>query len=142
MVIMGTMANGDYAGGGLSFEQCVNTTTWTGVKFTLGGTTGGCTVQFQLQTSTQKRGSGGACSSDPTASCFNFPKKTVDVGSPQTVLWTDLENTGLPADAAGMAAEIVGLQWQFVSPAAGDGGAAADCTGINLTIDDVSFAGP
>ena len=36
--LSGDVASGDYAGGGLSFGQCVNTTVYSGVEFTLGGT--------------------------------------------------------------------------------------------------------
>ena len=60
------------------------------------------------------------------------------VGAAVTVHFADLANTGMPATAAGMAAEMVGFQWQFQS-VLGDGGTPAACNGIAMTIDNVSF---
>ena len=55
-----------------------------------------------------------------------------------TVRFADLSGGKLTTMAA-LANEIVGLQWQFQSPApAGDAGQLG-CAAIKLTVDDVSF---
>ena len=141
LVASGTVDGGDYAGVGMAFDQCVNTTTWKGISFTLGGTTGGCSVQLQVQTFEQQATSNkGGCVADPDAgvSCYSFPKLTLPSSAgTQTVLWSDLSG-GIPTDPNAIAAEILGFQWQMVTNAPGDGGAQQPCT-VNMTIDDVSF---
>src|SRR5215471_14386989 len=142
----GTVTGGDYAGVGMAFDQCVNTTQWTGISFTLGGGpdggsgTGGCSVQFQVQTFEQQAVSNkGGCDQDAGVSCYQFPKLTLASSAGSfTVRWTALENTGMPATAAAMKAEIIGFQWQMVTNAPADASAQADCT-VNMTIDNVAF---
>jgi hypothetical protein len=124
----------------MSFDQCVNTSTYTGVQFTLGGTTGGCNLFLQVQTlSQQVPANRGTCTA---ASCYQFPKFQVQVGTaPVTVRWSDLAGSGLPATADLIKAEVIGLQWQFeIPPGGADGGVQAPCA-ANLTIDDVQFVG-
>jgi hypothetical protein len=140
LVLYGSVvAPGGYAGGGLSFDQCINTSVYTGVQFTLGGTTSGCTLKLQVQTFDEKPvDQGGGCA----ASCYVLPSVTLtsiaSPSTPTTVHFSDLTG-GLPATAAGIEKEIIGLQWQFESPPpVGDGG-QPNCTGISLTIDSVSF---
>jgi hypothetical protein len=132
LALTGNVAAGDYAGGGLSFDQCVNTTTYTGVQFTLGGTVAGCDLYFQAQTFDEKpAGSGqvGGC----TTGCYVFPSaKLTSTTGAITVHFTSLSG-GLPAPA-NIAKELVGLQWQMESPA----GQVA-CANINLTIANISF---
>jgi hypothetical protein len=140
--LMGTVVASDYAFGLLSFDRCVNTGKYVGIQFTIGGNTGGCDLYLLLQTFEQQGVvNRGGC---PTGnSCYNFPRKLLTVPStpgPVTVLFSDLENTGIPTTAAAMKAEIVGLQWQFQSPPPPDGGTQVNCTGIDVTIDDVGFA--
>jgi hypothetical protein len=132
--LTGDVAAADYAGGGMAFDACVNTTTYTGVAFTLGGGVAGCSVQFQLQTySEQATSNRGGCNLD-AGDCYQFPKLALSTPSgPITVRWSDLASTGIPADAAALSAEIVGLQWQLQSS-----GSSA-CTGVDLTIDDVKL---
>ena len=131
------MAPGGYGGGGMSFDQCVNTSTYTGVQFTLGGNVQGCALKFQAQTySQQATANGGGC----VSSCYGFPTAVLtSTSGPVVVKFTDLAGTGQPATAAAIAQELIGLQWQFESPPpVGDGG-QPNCTGISLTIDSVSF---
>jgi hypothetical protein len=131
------MAPGGYGGGGMSFDQCVNTAVYTGVQFTLGGTTAGCALKLQVQTYSQQAvANGGGC----VANCYGFPSETLATTTgPVVVKFADLAGTGQPATAAAIAQELIGLQWQFESPPpVGDAG-QPDCTGINLTIDNVSF---
>jgi hypothetical protein len=139
--IMGTVVAGDYGFGLLALDKCINTHTYTGVQFTIGGTTGGCDLYFLLQTFDQQGAAyRGGCTS---TSCYAFPRKKIDVTStptPTTVYFTELENTGMPATADAMKAQIVGFQWQLQSPPPADGGTQLTCTGIDLTIDNVGFA--
>jgi hypothetical protein len=144
--LTGSINAGDYGFGLLSFDKCVNTTKYVGVQFTLGGTSAGCDILFELQTfDEQGVANKGGCDSTKTVdgaavSCYKFPQIKVQVGAaPVQVLFTDLAGTGVPATADGMKAEIVGLQWQFQSGAPPDGGAQVGCSGIDLTIDDVRF---
>ena len=138
MVLAGDVAAGDYAGGGMTFDQCVNTTAYSGVQFTLGGTLAGCDLYFYAQTFDEKmpgNGQIGGC----TTGCYVFPgKKLPSASGPVTVSFADLTG-GQLTTAPAIANEMVGFQWQFNSPApVGDGGQPG-CTGIALTIANVSF---
>jgi hypothetical protein len=125
-----------YGGGGMHFDSCVNTTTYTGVQYTLTGSSGGCTVYFDLQTYSQQalRERGGCASY-----CYHFPRKAVVPGAtPITVRFSELEGTGIPASAAAMASEIMGMRWQLeLAPGEVDAG-HNDCS-FSLTVDDVKF---
>jgi hypothetical protein len=117
LVLSGNVAAGDYAGGGMSFDSCVNTTTYHGIQFTLGGTVAGCDLSFNVQTFEQQANTNGGGCDKSTSSCYSFPKKTLTFSTnPITVMFSDLSG-GMPTDPAAIAAEIVGLQWQFQSPA-------------------------
>jgi hypothetical protein len=138
LVLSGNVVPSGWAGGGMSFDSCVNTSIYTGVQFTLGGTTAGCELYFQIQTFSQQATlNGGGC----TISCYNFPKTVLtNTTGLVTVHFTDLAG-GQPTNATDIAKEITGLQWQLQSPApVGDAGQPG-CTGIKLTIDDVAFVG-
>jgi hypothetical protein len=139
----GMIAAGDYAGGGLSFSQCVNTTTYTGVTFTLSGTAGGCDVYFQAQTFDEQGASnGGGCPS--TASCYSFPQLKVvsapadPTGTAITVKFTDLMG-GEPDAGAAIAMQLVGLQFQLQSTSPVGDAAQTGCSNVELTIDNVAF---
>jgi hypothetical protein len=135
--LAGTVVAGDYAGGGMSFDSCVDSTNWTGIEFTLGGTTGGCTLTFQLQTLSQEGTSNkGTC----TSSCYNFPNKVITItpGTPIVVKFSDLAGTGMPATVADFEQEMFGLQWQFTSPAPPDGGIQMGCS-PDMTITNVNW---
>lgn len=138
MLLAGNVAASDYAGGGLSFDQCVNTTVYTGVQFTLGGTVAGCDLYFYAQTFDEK-GSGPGQVGGCTTGCYVFPGvKLTSTTGPVTVHFSDLKG-GQLTTATSIANEIVGLQWQFNSPApVGDAGQSG-CTGIALTVTNVSF---
>jgi hypothetical protein len=125
-----------YAGGGLQFDSCVNTTVYTGVEFLLSGSTGGCDVYFQLLTyAEQPTFAKGGCA----VHCEDFPEKKVTPRStPTTVLFSELANTGSPADAASMAAQIMGVGWNVPLPPSTVDAGQNPCT-FNLTVDDVRF---
>jgi hypothetical protein len=134
-VVPGPSGTG-YAGGGMHFDSCVNTTTYKGVQYTLTGTSGGCALYFDLQTySQQPISERGGCASY----CYGFPRKAVLPGAgPITIRFAELEGTGIPGGAAAIAGEIMGLRWQLQSGggAGTDGGQAATCS-FSLTVDDV-----
>jgi len=134
--LKGDVMVADYAGGGMAFDACVNTQTYSGLQFVLSGNAAGCNVQVQVQTySQQVTQNRGGCSSEDGGTCFQFPKLSflpLDAGT-TSVLWTDLESTGMPATAAGIAAEIVGVQFQLQA----ESGAA--CMGFDVSVDDLRF---
>ena len=139
LVLSGNVDSGDYAGGGMSFDSCVNTTAYTGIQFTLGGTTAGCDLYFQVQTfSQQSTTNHGGCVTPP-GPCYAFPKVKVTFGTtPITIHFSDLL-TGTGAPATGVSKEMLGLQWQLQSPPPPDSGLQVSCGNISLTIDDVKF---
>jgi hypothetical protein len=137
----GTVQSGEYAYFGMQFDRCVNTTTYTGVSFTLGGTAAGCDLFLLVQTFDQQGASNhGGCPSG--GSCYSFPKKQITVdpsgSGTVTVHFADLTG-GLPLEPAAIKAEIVGLQWQFQSPSGVDGGPQPECDNIDVTVDDVTW---
>ena len=125
-----------YAGGGLQFDSCVDTAVYTGVEFLLSGSTGGCDVYFQLATyAEQPTFAKGGCA----VACENFPEKKVTPrATPSTVLFSELANTGSPASATAMAAQIMGLRWNLQLPAGPVDAGPTPCS-FNLTVDDVKF---
>jgi hypothetical protein len=131
----GTVMAADYAGGGIRFDQCVNTTSWTGVQFTLGGTVGSCELYFQIKTFVEQPiSSGGGC----VANCYDFPQVKVQVAAqPITVLFKDLVG-GKPDGGAAIAMQILGLEWQ-INGANAVSGASQKCTNVELTIDKVQL---
>ena len=130
------MQSGEYAYGGMQFDKCVNTTAYTGVQFTLGGTAAGCDLFIYVQTfDEQSTSNHGGC----TTGCYSFPQMKIAIDTaPVVVHFSDLTG-GMPVGADLIKAQIVGLQWQFQSPAGVDGGAQPACTGIDMTIDDIQF---
>ncbi len=139
LVLSGSVTAGDYSGGGLSFDECVNASAYSGVQFTLGGTTAGCDLIFDVQTFDQKpsgKNQVGGC----TGSCYSFPgTKLTTTSGVVSVPFANLSGGGPLVVATAINDEIVGLQWQFQSPApVGDGGQLG-CPNINLTITNVSF---
>ncbi len=127
--------NATYAGGGIHFDSCLNTTTYKGVQFTLTGNTGGCTVYFEVQTySAQPINERGGCASY----CFDYPRIAVTPRStPITVYFAELVGTGVPSSAAGIASEVMGLRWQIELPSGIDAGVTT-CT-FDLAVDDVKL---
>ncbi|MCI4338668.1 MAG: hypothetical protein L3J72_05140, partial [Thermoplasmata archaeon] len=134
----GTVAASDYTGMGMSFDQCVNAPSFTGVSFTLTGSLGGCKLQFQLQTLEEQATANNGLCNTCADTCYLFPAATItatpDPTTPMTVTvaFTELENTGMPATAADFTAEMLGFQWQLTA------GSTA-CTGVSVAISDVAF---
>jgi hypothetical protein len=132
--MQGDALKGGVVRGGLQFDSCVNTSVYRGVSFRLGGSLGGTTASFQLETNSElPTTQGGGCS---TGTCGLYPNKAVLMsGSTITILFTELQGTGSPSTASDMAQEIVGVAWKFECPA----NAPSDCDGINTSVYDVSF---
>jgi len=122
----------------MSFDQCVNTTAYSGVQFTLGGSVAGCDLYFYVQTFDEKmpgNGQIGGC----TTGCYVFPGMKLTSATGLVTVPFAAVSGGQLTSAAAIQNEMVGLQWQFDSPApVGDGGQPG-CTGIALTITDVTF---
>lgn len=138
--LYGDVASGGYAGGGMSFGQCVDTTVYTGVQFELNGTTAGCDLYFQVQTyDAQGVENHGGC---PTGGvgCYIFPSKMLSttLGGMVTVHFSELTG-GMPAGATAIASQIVGLQWQLQSPPPPPSGLQVSCGNVALNITNVSF---
>jgi hypothetical protein len=135
----GQVASGDYVGIGMTFDQCVNAPNFKGVSFTLTGSTGGCTLVFDLQTLDEQATSNMGLCDTCMNTCYLFPTKTLNVTldpttpTPVTVLFTDLENSGMPATAAAFSLEMIGLQWQLQA------GSSGACMGASLAVTDVAF---
>jgi len=123
-----------YAGGGISFDHCVNASASGALRFkawVASGDTAGCTFKAQLQTFEQRpttQGPPGGC--DPDAgSCYNFPTAVITLTTSSqvfTIPFGDFSASTLPAPA-----QLVGLQWQVNS-------SSGACT-VELRLDDVAF---
>jgi hypothetical protein len=141
LTLSGTVLAADYSGGGMAFGTCVDSTTWTGIQFTLGGTTNGCILTFQLQTESQEPTSAKGTCPPPNSNCYDFPNEVITIPStpgPVTIKFSDLANTGVPAAPADFEKEMFGLQWQFTSAAPPDGGVQVGCS-PDMTISDVMW---
>ncbi len=129
------VAAANYAGFGLSFDACTSAASYNAVQFSIAGTVGGCALELQAQTYSDKAVDiGGDC-----VSGCNLPVKknlpTTTVAATVTVPFADL-TTGAPRPFN--AAEIVGLQWQITVPLPPDGGAQRPCA-VDLRLDDIKY---
>jgi hypothetical protein len=136
-----TVSAGQYAGGGISFDSCVDASAFNSVQFTAAITMGSlsnCTWQVQVQTqdqrpSTSTSPSGGTCASN----CNRFPAFVIAAAPPPTPMTFTSLFTGFSNPAGSTIAtrsQIVGLQWQVNSGNSG----AGTCT-VEIRIDDVKF---
>ena len=135
-----------YAGGGISFDSCVNATSFNALRFSAWVASGditGCNFKVQLQTFEQRPTSQappGLCDT-VAGSCYSFPASPnlalTTTPTPITVRFADFTTNTTHANAA--PGQIVGLQWQLESGAAAeDGGIQPACT-VEIRIDDISF---
>lgn len=137
-----TVSAGQYAGGGVNFDSCVDATGFNAVQFTASigsGSLNGCTWQIQLQTrdripTTDTDPSGGSCAA--TATCRRHPAATLTAATTTattfTTRFTAFNNpAGSTTPTAG---QIVGLQWQVNSGNSGSG----TCN-VELRIDNARF---
>ena len=134
--IKGTVASGDYGGGGLDFYNCARVDSFAQVQFTVSGAWPGCDLELQIQTFDQSPTTqvpAGGC----TTYCYGFPTyRRIAVSSTiptvVTKLLSDFSGWS-PANAA----QVVGLQWQFTGTQL-DPDASVGCP-IDVTITDVKF---
>jgi len=128
-------AAAQYVGASLYFDNCVDASAYKGIKFSLGGTLTGCTMQYSTNDSEHTSSSTDTKGSCVATSCY-APQKPIDTipasPSPMTVLWGDATNAGAPSSPVDPA-KLTSIQWQFTI-AAGTG----SCSGT-ITIDDISF---
>jgi len=141
------VAPGSYAGAGISFESCVDASTYNALQFTASlsaGSFDGCIWQVQLQTqeerpSTATSPSGGKCDST-MMTCYVFPAATnlaIPTATPMTITVPFASFLQNPSTAP-MAAQLVGIQWQANSSAPPDGGTQVGCN-VEIRIDDIKF---
>ena len=136
--VMATVQPGGDAGFGLLFDQCATVAAYTGVRFSMQGSTGGCALELQFQTFEQRpkdQSPPGGCDRAAGASCYGYPVAKDLPTPPNTTDWitVDVPFGGVTGWSATVAAEIVGLQWQLTA-AAGLPPCAA-----SLRIDDIQF---
>jgi hypothetical protein len=142
-------ASGGYAGGGLSFEGCVDASAFNAYRFTAwlaSGDQKNCTFKAQLQTFEQRpmaptQNPGGGCDPDAGSSCYQFPTSPniTLTSSPQTFTFAFTDFTSSFTHVNPIPGQLVGLQWQLESGAPmDDGGAQTECMG-EIRIDDVQF---
>jgi hypothetical protein len=138
-----TVGAGQYAGGRVNFDSCVDASSFNALQFTASLTAGsltGCTWQVQLQTQNERpttatNPTGGTCNAT-TATCERYPAFTLAAATVTattlTVPFTSFNNPASTTTAT--ATQIVGLQWQVNSGNSGSG----TCT-VELRIDNVRF---
>jgi hypothetical protein len=130
-----------YAGGRLTFDSCVNASSFTSIQFTAAITAGsltGCTWQVQLQTQDQRQTSetnpsGGTC----TSNCGRYPAAaglTVPMATPSTYREAFTLFNNPSSSAISTPTQVTGVQWQVNSGASGTGTCTAE-----LRIDDIVF---
>jgi hypothetical protein len=136
-----TVTAGQYAGGGLTFDSCVNAAAFNAVQFTAAvsmGSLTGCALQVQVQTqderpSTATMPSGGTCNST-TTTCYSYPAYAISTtlsATPMTITAPFTMFTGGTGNP--IRTQIVGLQWQANSMSG-----TGTCT-VELRIDDIKF---
>jgi hypothetical protein len=134
---------GQYAGGRVNFDSCVDASSFNAVQFTASVTEGsltGCVWLVQIQTQNQRPTTltnpmGGTCNATMTT-CERYPAATLTAptatAAPVTVPFTAFDNPS--ASTIAMPTQISGLQWQVNSGNSGSG----TCT-VELRIDNVRF---
>src|SRR5262245_55348007 len=144
-----TAGPGGYAGGGITFDGCVDVTQFNALRFSavvMSGDISGCDFKAQLATFEQRPLTplpAGGCDPDAgTGSCYRYPASPVlAVGTSATTfttLFTDFTTAATHVNP--IPGQLVGLQWQLESkaPSDPDGGAQPSCT-VELRIDDIAF---
>jgi hypothetical protein len=134
-----TVTAGQFAGGGMTFDSCVNGMAFSAVQFTAAvsmGSLSGCVWQVQVQTQDQRpttatNPSGGTCTA---ATCYQYPAYAISMAlnaTPVTITAPFPQFTG--ASAIPTRTQIVGLQWQ-----ANSSQGTGTCT-VELRIDDIKL---
>jgi len=140
-----TAGSAGYAGGGITFEGCVDVSTYNAISFTAfvsSGSVTGCNFKVQMRTFEQLPTSNnppGGC--DPDAgSCYGFPASpNLTLGSSAQTFTTKFADMTGATHVNPIPGQLVGLQWQLESGmAATEGGAQPICT-AEIRIDDIAF---
>ena len=137
-----TVAAGQYAGGRVNFDSCVDARAFNSIQFTASVTAGslnGCAWQVQLQTQDQRpttatNPTGGTCNAT-TTTCERYPSASLTAATATaTVYTTRFTAFSNPANSAvATPSQITGLQWQVNS-----NNGTGTCT-VELHIDNVKF---
>jgi hypothetical protein len=129
---------GQYAGGRVNFDSCVDARAYNSIQFTAsvtGGSLNGCVWQLQLQTQDQRpttatNPTGGTCATN----CERYPVATLTAATATATMYTTrftaFSNPAMSTVAT--ASQLTGIQWQVNSSNNGS------CT-VELTIDNVRF---
>jgi hypothetical protein len=131
--LTGSSSSTGYAGGGLTFLQCVKSTGFTKISFQVYGNSPGCNIELQLQTYDKRPTDAtppGGCTADCYASVPSFPSVvslSSAVAAPGTVVTKNLSD--LTNWSAAAATQLVAIQWQFTG---------SSCT-INATFTNIKF---
>ena len=130
-----------YAGGGLTFDSCVNASSFTSIQFSATLTAGSltnCVWQVALQTQDQRDAtatnpSGGTCASNcyryPAVTGLAFPTATASTYRETYTLFTNPASSTISTPT-----QVVGVQWQVNSGVSGTGTCTAE-----LRIDNIVF---
>lgn len=121
-----------YVGTVLYFNDCINASSFTGVKFDISGTMTGCTMQYSTNFMEDD-----ANSSDPKGSCTASscyaPQKTVTPTTTSTTVSVPFVGGGTggaPVTTVDTAA-LTGIQWQFTI-------GTANCV-ANVSVTNITF---
>jgi hypothetical protein len=137
-----TVTAGQYAGGGLTFDSCVNVTGFDSLSYRatlISGSLSGCSLVVQLETQDQRpttatNPTGGTC----TTNCFRFPTATGTLPTATATTYTLPISTSFSNPVGSMVRpQIVGLHWQANSANSGTTGCTA-----SIRIDDIKFVTP
>jgi hypothetical protein len=125
--------NANYVGAGLYYSSagCADVSAYSGVKFDLAGTLGGCTLAFGLVASGNvtllEDPNRGACPG--TSVCYGPAVNVAPSATTVSVPFSALSG-GMPTPLLD-ATKVVSAQWQLTAPI---GGCSADVTVANLTL--------
>ena len=138
-----TVGAGQYAGGRLNFDSCVEASGFTSVQFSASVTSGSltnCTWQVQIETqdqrpSTATNPTGGTCNAT-TTTCERYPSYALAAATAVATTFTaPFASFSNPAGSTiATPNQIVGLQWQVNSGNSGSG----TCT-VELRIDNIKL---
>jgi len=141
-----TVVTGDYAGAGMQFESCVDVSSFTGISFTLVGTTGNCDLELQFATYDQRPTTQGSYpgSCDPDAgSCYNYPSAKAIAAAPTdptaAPVTINIKFADVSATWSDAAKQLVGLQFQTTNPKDTDPEAGVVECHVDLRIDNIKF---
>jgi hypothetical protein len=125
-----------YVGFGIGFNNCVNASAYTGVKFDIGGTVTGCALKLTCnfrEDGINAKDPKGSCAGD-SASCYPPQAAFTLTSSVVTTSVAFTSATGGSPVAAIDTTYLTTVEWQFTVPA----NATSNCVAI-ITVDNVAF---